>query len=75
MRSRVFAPHIRGLQHIVVEGFVMEHAANQWDANFWYPNNYHFAQSGVLGTRSGYSWTIRNNTIRKGKTIGMDIGE
>lgn len=74
VRSRVFAPHKRGLQYIVVEGFVIEHAANQWIANFWYPENFHYAQSGALGTRSGYRWTIRNNTIRKAGTIGLDIG-
>merc|ERR1719160_2036325 len=74
VRSRVFAPHKRGLQYIVVEGFVIEHAANQWDANFWFPQNYHYAQSGAIGTRTGYKWTIRNNTIRKAGTIALDIG-
>lgn len=74
VRSRVFAPHKRGLQYIVVQGFTIEHAANQWIANFWFPENYHYAQSGALGTRSGYRWTIRNNTIRKAKTIGFDWG-
>ena len=48
--------------------------ANQWIANFWYPQNYHYAQSGALGTRSGYRWTVRNNTIRYAKTIGFDWG-
>ena len=74
VRSRVFAPHKRGLQYIVVQGFIIEKAANQWIANFWFPQNYHYAQSGALGTRSGYRWTIRNNTIRKAKTIGFDWG-
>jgi hypothetical protein len=74
VRSRVFAPHKRGLQYIVVQGFTIEHAANQWIANFWLPENFHYAQSGALGTRSGYRWTIRNNTIRKAKTIGFDWG-
>jgi len=74
VRSRVFAPHKRGLQYIVVQGFSIEHAANQWDANFWFPQNYRYAQSGALGTRSGYRWTIRNNTIRKAGTIGLDFG-
>jgi len=74
VRSRVFAPHTRGLQYIVVQGFIIEKAANQWIANFWFPENYHYAQSGALGTRSGYRWTVRNNTIRKAKTIGFDWG-
>jgi hypothetical protein len=74
--SRVFAPHKQGLQYIVVQGFTIEHAANQWIANFWFPENFHYAQSGALGTRSGYRyrWAIRNNTIRKAKTIGFDWG-
>ena len=46
VRSRVFAPHKRGLQYIVVQGFTIEKAANQWIANFWFPQNYHYAQSG-----------------------------
>jgi len=70
----VFAPHKRGLQYIVVQGFIIEKAANQWIANFWFPQNYHYAQSGALGTRSGYRWTVRNNTIRNAKTIGFDWG-
>ena len=43
VRSRVFAPHKRGLQYIVVQGFIIEKAANQWIANFWYPQNFHYA--------------------------------
>jgi hypothetical protein len=76
VRSRVFAPHKRGLQYITVQGFVMEYAANNWCANMWFPDKAHwpYAQSGVLGTRSGYKWTIHNNTLRHGKTIGLDIG-
>ena len=48
--------------------------AAEWIANFWFPQNFHYAQSGALGTRSGYRWTIRNNTIRYAKTIGLDWG-
>ncbi|CAK0845940.1 unnamed protein product [Prorocentrum cordatum] len=73
VRSRVFAPHRRGLAHVVVQGFTMEHAANQWIANFWFPQNAKYAQSGLLGTRSGYMWTIRNNTLRHAQTIALDI--
>ena len=29
-RRRIFAPHQRGLGHIVVEGFVLEHCGNQY---------------------------------------------
>lgn len=74
VRSRVFAPHKRGLKFIRVVGFTMEYAANNWCANFWFPENWRFAQSGLLGTRSGYGWTIHNNTFRHAKTIGLDLG-
>ena len=74
VRSRVFAPHKRGLQYINVEGFIMEYSANNWCANMWYPKNWRYAQSGILGTRSGYKWKIANNTLRYAKTIGLDIG-
>jgi len=60
--------------HIVVQGFIIEHGANQWIENFWLPQNAKYSQSGLLGTRSGYRWTIRNNTIRKAQTIGLDFG-
>lgn len=42
VRSRVFAPHTRGLQYITVQGFVMEYAANNWCANFWFPQNWKY---------------------------------
>ena len=73
VRSRVFAPHKRGLQHIVVQGFIIEHGANQWIENFWLPQNAKYSQSGLLGTRSGFMWTIRNNTIRKAQTIALGM--
>jgi hypothetical protein len=44
VRSRVFAPHLRGLGHIVVQGFIIEHGANQWIANFWLPANAQWPQ-------------------------------
>lgn len=74
VRSRVFAPHTRGLQYITVQGFTMEYAANNWCAQMWYPQKWQYAQSGLLGTRSGYGWTIHNNTLRYAKTIGLDVG-
>ncbi|MCA9149008.1 MAG: hypothetical protein KDA92_06915, partial [Planctomycetales bacterium] len=35
VRERIFAPHQRGLGHIHVIGFVMEHCANQFPDQFW----------------------------------------
>ena len=82
VRKSVFAPHARGLGNITVRGFVMEHAANQWDDFFWLPrrqaNNPSpaaFAQGGLLSTRSGHNWLVEHNVLRHAKTIGIDIGD
>jgi len=82
VRKSVFAPHTRGLGHISVRGFVMEHAANQWDDFFWLPrrqaNNPSpaaFAQGGLLSIRSGHDWIVEHNILRHAKTIGIDIGD
>ena len=71
-RRRIFAPHIIGLGHIVVEGFVMEHCGNQYCTNFW--NTPAWAQAGALGLRGGHHWEVRNNLIRYANTDAMDIG-
>lgn len=71
-RRRIFAPHVRGLGHIVVEGFVFEHCGNQYPTNFW--NTPIWAQAGAVGLRGGHHWIIRNNLIRYAHTIAMDIG-
>lgn len=71
-RRRLFAPHIRGLGHIVVEGFVFEHCGNQYPTNFW--NTPIWAQAGAVGLRGGHHWIVRNNLIRYANTVGLDIG-
>ena len=82
VRKSVFAPHVRGLGNIVVRGFVMEHAANQWDDFFWLPRTQDhnpspaaFGQGGLLSTRSGHNWLVEHNVLRHAKTIGIDIGD
>ena len=82
VRKNVFAPRVRGLGWITVRGFVLEHAATQWDDEFWIPrtqphnpSNAAFAQGGMLSPRSGHSWVVENNTLRHSKTIAMDIGD
>ena len=72
VRRRIFAPHIRGLGHIVVEGFVMEHCGNQYPTNFW--NTPKWAQAGAMGLRGGHHWTVRNNLIRYANTMALDMG-
>ena len=71
-RRRIFAPHIRGLGHIHVEGFVMEHCGNQYPTNFW--NTPKWSQAGAFGLRGGHHWIVRNNVIRYANTIALDLG-
>ena len=71
-RRRIFAPHLIGIGHIIVEGFVMEHCGNQYPTNFW--NTPKWAQAGALGLRGGHHWIIRNNLIRYAGTDGLDMG-
>ncbi|MHC4743422.1 MAG: right-handed parallel beta-helix repeat-containing protein, partial [Planctomycetota bacterium] len=71
-RRRIFAPHIRGLGHIVVEGFILEHCGNQYPTNFW--NTPIWAQAGAIGLQGGHHWVIRNNMIRYANTVAVDIG-
>jgi len=70
-RERIFAPHRRGLGHIHVVGFTMEHCANQFPDKFWTSDS---PQAGALGCRAGHHWRIEGNTIRFAKSIGIDCG-
>jgi hypothetical protein len=70
VRHTVFAPLQRGLGHITVRGFVIEHAANHspsWGGRGW-------GQSGALSCRSGHHWLIENNIVRYAKSLGIDCG-
>ncbi len=64
VRNRVFHAKRRGLKHVVLDGFVLEHCANQGP----------FPQIGLVDTRSGRNWTIENCTIRHAKSIGLAMG-
>lgn len=70
-RPRCFAPYRRGLSHISVRGFVMEHAAVDFHRGFY---SHKSPQAGVLSTRGGTHWTIEHNVIRWGTNLGIDIG-
>lgn len=72
VRRGVFRPKHKGLGFIEVRGFVFEHCANQFPAQFWaLPRN---AQSGMVGTRGGHHWVIANNVIRHAKSVGLTFG-
>jgi hypothetical protein len=72
VRERVFSPHQRGLGYIAVEGFQIEHAANQFPSGFYHLKG--SPQVGALSTRAGHHWIIRNNRIRFAKTLAIDCG-
>lgn len=63
-RDRVFAPARRGLEYVILSGFVFEHCGNQGP----------FPQNGMVSTRSGSNWIIENNVFRFAKTIALDCG-
>jgi hypothetical protein len=71
IRDRLFAPLIRGLGHIHIDGFVFEHCANRSARSFWEPDG---TQGGAVSCRSGHHWRIENCTIRTNRSIGLDFG-
>jgi hypothetical protein len=73
-RRRIFAPHLRGLAYITVQGFIMEHCGNQYPKDFWKATKPEWQQAGAIGTRSGRYWVIKNNIIRFANGIGIDFG-
>jgi parallel beta-helix repeat protein len=74
VRDKIFAPHKRGLGYITVEGFIMEHCANQFPSGFYNPRGRGHPQAGALSCRAGHHWVIRNNTIRLAKNLAIDCG-
>ena len=64
VRDRVFHAKRRGLEYIVIDGFTVEHGANQGP----------FPQIGLIDTRSGRNWIVENCVVRHAKTVGIAIG-
>jgi lysophospholipase L1-like esterase len=73
-RRRIFAPHVRGLGHIAVEGFVLEHCGNQYPCDFWLKERPEWQQAGAIGPRSGHHWRFTDNVIRHANGLGIDLG-
>ncbi|MBD3421086.1 MAG: right-handed parallel beta-helix repeat-containing protein [Chitinivibrionales bacterium] len=75
VRRYVFAPSIRGLAYIKVQGLIIEHCANQLPSGFYHRNRAACnPQAGALSTRSGNHWTIEKCTIRYAAGLGLDCG-
>jgi parallel beta-helix repeat protein len=71
-QRRLFAPHIRGLKNIIVDGFIIERCGNNYPNKFW--SVAACQQAGAIGTRCGKFWTIQNNIIRYATGVGIDWG-
>ena len=71
-RRGVFRPKLKGLGYIELHGFVFEHCANQFPAQFWALERN--APSGMVGTRAGHHWVISSNIIRHAKSVGLTFG-
>ncbi len=70
-RHTVVAPLQRGIGWIALDGLVIEHGANHfpcWGKDGW-------PQVGILDTRSGHHWTVRDCTVRLAKGIGLNLGQ
>ena len=64
VRDRLFAADRRGRRHIVVDGFVFRHCANQAP----------FPQVGMVDTCAGEDWLVEHNEIAFSKTVGLAVG-
>lgn len=64
VRNRCIGANRRGLADVVVDGFTVEHCANQGA----------FPQIGAIDVRSGTRWIVENNTVRHAKTAGITCG-
>ncbi|MFW5752589.1 MAG: hypothetical protein ACOCYV_00920 [Planctomycetota bacterium] len=72
VREQVFSPAVWNLGHLVVEGFVIQHAANDYDHFFGKASS--APQHGALSTFGGHDWVIRGNTVRDCVALGIDFG-
>lgn len=71
VRQQVFAPVVRGLGYIRVQGLKMMHAANP-ESNGW--NWGVIGHRAAMSTRAGHHWIIEDNEITWANAQGMDIG-
>ncbi|MFW5829202.1 MAG: right-handed parallel beta-helix repeat-containing protein, partial [Planctomycetota bacterium] len=72
VREQCFAPEIWNLGYITVSGFIIEHAANDYDDFF--SKSTSSPQHGALSTTAGHHWLIEENLLRLNKSIGLDFG-
>ena len=71
IRQQVFAPAVRGLGYVRVQGFTMLHgAAPECNGACWGRHGHR----AVMSARAGHHWIIEDNTIAWGNAQGLDVG-
>jgi parallel beta-helix repeat protein len=71
MRQQIFAPAVRGLGYLHVQGLRMRFAANPESHG---ANWLMIGHRALLSVRAGHHWLIEDNLIEWGNAQGMDIG-
>ena len=64
VRQQAFAPRVRNLRFIKVDGFTFEYAANDTP----------YAAFGMVSTSSGRYWTFKNCEFRYANAVGLTFG-
>ena len=67
-RQTVFYPSRNGINHLTVQGFVLENAAANWAP----PSA---EQPAIIGTNWSKGWIIESNTIRHSPCCGISLGK
>jgi parallel beta-helix repeat protein len=71
MRQQIFAPAVRGLGYVRVQGLTMLHAcAPESNGDNWNI----IGHRAVMSVRVGHNWIIEDNIIEWGNAQGLDIG-
>jgi len=71
VRQQVFAPAVRGLGYLRVQGLAMLHAAApESNGADWRV----IGHRAMLSVRAGHHWIIEDNVIEWGNAQGMDVG-
>ncbi|MCL4204457.1 MAG: right-handed parallel beta-helix repeat-containing protein [Pirellulaceae bacterium] len=68
VRESVFMPTETGLRYITVDGFHLQHSAENWQ-----PPGLP-VQMGAIGPRMGKHWIIQNCTVTNARCVGIVLG-
>lgn len=68
VRESVFMPAESGLKYVTVDGFHLQHSAENWQ-----PPGLAL-QMGTIGPRMGQHWIIENCTVTNARCVGISLG-